>query len=213
MSNISIIKNNVPIYGDPKSEEHLKTVFKFYVAKLLSMKPENESEIDNALPVILDECRRMSINEVALMFTLYADNKLDIEPKTNYFNRVLVGHVRSAYRRYLKSKPQVQKDTYDKELQDYHSAITYFDSWAHNTPEIPYDMSWLYEYLIHTKKVMPEPVKSKRIFAYNNFKEEYGDRFDDETIKGLAKASLVKSWFHTLILKKTTLETILKENN
>ena len=48
----------------------------------------------------------MGFAEIQKMFEMYADSKLDIEPKANYFDRVLLGKIVAEYRKYNMRKPK-----------------------------------------------------------------------------------------------------------
>ena len=206
MANIAIPKGKVPLYAETQNNlTNYATLLKALISTLLIIKddPQKEKSLDLAIHFLLDDMRRGKIEDVFKMVKMYADNKLDIEPRENHFNRVVAGHVIASYKRYLRTMPK-ETNEYDKDLHDQLNVIAFYDDWVQRKREIPIEMAWLYEYFVITKKCMPEPLASRRKFAYELFldqltktpyetKEEYNQRVIDNS-----KLDLVANWLNKI---------------
>ena len=72
-----------------------------WVSRLLSLTGETSADrLEVALPAIKTQCIGMGFSEVKKMFEMYADGKLNIEPRANYFDRILLGNIVSSYKSY-----------------------------------------------------------------------------------------------------------------
>ena len=72
-----------------------------WVSRLLSLTGETSADrLEVALPAIRTQCIGMGFPEVKKMFEMYVDGKLKIEPRANYFDRILLGNIVSSYKRY-----------------------------------------------------------------------------------------------------------------
>ena len=59
-----------------------------------------------ALPAIKEQCIGMGFVEIKKMFEMYVDGKFAIEPRTNFFDRILFGKIVAEYRKYNMRKPK-----------------------------------------------------------------------------------------------------------
>ena len=110
---VAILEKRLPLRNYPEKEVDnlLSTVFKFWLAKLLSIKSDNEDKLDNALPAIKKHFWSLGINEVKKAFEMYSDGELSIKPVPNYFDRILVGQIFKEYKA-QKQKPVKRYDNY-----------------------------------------------------------------------------------------------------
>ena len=108
---LAVLENKLPLRAYPESQldKVLGTVFKFWLANLLSIKADNEEKLDNAMPAIKKHFWSLGMDEVKKAFEKYADGELSIKPVSNYFDRILVGQIFNEYRqsRPIKTKPVV----------------------------------------------------------------------------------------------------------
>ncbi len=197
MSNeLTVLDNKMPLrgYPEPKLDEALKTVFKFWLAKLLSIKAENEEKLDSALPAIKTHFWSLGMNDVKKAFEMYADGQLSTKPRSNHIDRILVGQI---FNDYKMSQRQVNKPTaeFDKDAQDFLYCVTAFDYFNQNTA-LPEAAVWLYEYL--TEKGILSVSKREKQRAYNLALEKYENK-DMATLK--SKLWLVEHYFSTLLAK------------
>ena len=97
---LAILDSNLPLRAYPKGklDEALNTQFKFWLANLLSIKADNEAKLDLAIPMIKDLFWSLGISEVKKAFEMYALGKLNLEPKSNYLDIVLVGQIFKEYK-------------------------------------------------------------------------------------------------------------------
>jgi len=106
---IAILDNKLPIkaYPEQKLEEILKTVFKFWLSSLLSIKADNEEKLDLSLVAVKKHFWSLGINEIKIAFEMYADGQLTTKPISNHIDRILVGQIFNEYRQ---QKPVVKKE-------------------------------------------------------------------------------------------------------
>ena len=104
---LSVLEKKMPLRNYPEKviDDVLTTVFKFWLANLLSIKADNEEKLDNALSSIKKHFWSLGIDEVKKAFEMYADGELSIKPIPNYFDRILVGQIFQEYRQ-LRTKPK-----------------------------------------------------------------------------------------------------------
>ena len=60
---------------------------------------------------------------------MYADGKLDIEPVTNYFDRVLLGKIVKSYRSYMNRTKTTFQSLKAKKQKDNKEIIFYFEEY------------------------------------------------------------------------------------
>ena len=97
---LAILDNKLPLraYPEKKLNEILNTSFKFWLANLLSIKADNEQKLDLAIPIIKDLFWSLGLNETKKAFEMYALGKLNLIPKSNYMDIVLVGQIFNEYK-------------------------------------------------------------------------------------------------------------------
>ena len=101
MGNLTTLERNLPLRAYPEQELNnlIVTVLMPYISKLLSLKDETSAErLEMALPAIKEQCISMGFSDIKKMFDMYADSKLSIEPRTNFFDRILFGKIVIEYR-------------------------------------------------------------------------------------------------------------------
>lgn len=151
---LQTIEKNLPLRGYPKEstevDDTLKTVFKYWLANLLSIKADNEKKLDSALPAIKKHFWSLGFTEIKKAFEMYADGELKTKPIPNYFDRILVGQIFNEYRQ---QKPVIKKtlpmpEPTQKEKDDliYHGLITCFDEFIQKG-NIINGYTWVYDHL------------------------------------------------------------------
>ena len=110
---LTTLDNKLPLRAYPEQtlDKFLKTEFKFWLARLLSIKSDNEQKVNDAFPAIKKHFWSLGMHEVKKAFEMYADNELGIQPIANYFDRILVGQIFAAYKQ-QKTKKQMKYDNY-----------------------------------------------------------------------------------------------------
>jgi hypothetical protein len=94
--NLQVFERKLPLRAYPKKDldKILITVFVPWLCKLLSLKDEVSADrLEMALPAIKTQCIGMGFEEVKKMFESYVDGDLPLEPRTNFFDRVLLGKI------------------------------------------------------------------------------------------------------------------------
>ena len=94
--NLQVFERKLPLRAYPKKDLNkiLITVFVPWLCKLLSLKDEVSADrLEMALPAIRTQCIGMGFDEVKKMFESYVDGGLPLEPRTNFFDRVLLGKI------------------------------------------------------------------------------------------------------------------------
>ncbi|MCP4987993.1 MAG: hypothetical protein GY928_18660 [Colwellia sp.] len=193
---LTVLDNKMPLrgYPEPKLDEALKTVFKFWLSRLLSIKADNEEKLDSALPAIKTHFWSLGMNDVKKAFEMYADGQLSTKPRSNHIDRILVGQIFNDYKMHNR---QVNKPTteFDKEAQDFMYCITAFDYFQQNTA-LPEQAVWLYEYL--TEKDVLNVSDKQKLKSYKSALGKY-QNVDVATLK--SKLWLVEHFFSTLLAK------------
>jgi hypothetical protein len=94
--NLAVFERKLPLRAYPEKDLNkiLITVFVPWLCKLLSLKDEVSADrLEMALPAIKVQCIGMGFDEVKKMFESYVDGHLPLEPRTNFFDRVLLGKI------------------------------------------------------------------------------------------------------------------------
>ena len=119
MTKLTTSKKTIPLRQIPEEElnKAILTVLMPRISRLLSLTDKTSAErLEIALPAIKDHCLGMGFKEIQKMFELYVDGKLDVEPISNYFDRILLGKIVKSYRSYkLRLKPKIIKSMTDNE--------------------------------------------------------------------------------------------------
>ena len=209
---LEVLNNTIPVKAIPEEKLNtiVLTVFSDWLCGLLSLLGETSAErLEFALPAIKEHCWSMGFDEIKKMFEMYADNKLNIEPIPNYFDRILFGKIVNAYKQQKKveapQKSPEEKEREYKALQDQHYVITLFDYWVqHNN--VPTDCHWVYTYLEERLEDFRFSDKEK-ISLYNKGKEQ--KTLTDEEIKEKCKRILLMRYFAQLHAKGKHIKDIV----
>ena len=128
MTKLSILERTIPLRAIPENDLNTALIMNFapWLSKLLSLKNQTSADrLEMVLPAIKEQCIGMGFIEIKKMFEMYVDGKFAIEPKTNFFDRILFGKIVSEYRKYKirnskQIKPQVLQisDQEKKEIDD-----------------------------------------------------------------------------------------------
>lgn len=96
---LAILKTSIPIKAIPEdSLDKLFDAFCLFITDLLTLKGDSARKLIQTLPAIKKHCWSMGFEEVVKMFTMYADGELNLQPRSNYLDRVLVGQIFNAYK-------------------------------------------------------------------------------------------------------------------
>ena len=118
---------NLPLRAYQKKQlENQIEALQAWLTNLLGLSGvESAKRLVIASEALKEQCIGMGFAEIQKMFEMYADSKLDIEPKTNYFDRVLLGKIVAEYRKYNMRKPKPKQhqipqisDQEKKEIDD-----------------------------------------------------------------------------------------------
>ena len=116
---------NLPLRAYQKEQlENQIEALQAWLTNLLGLSGvESAKRLVIASEALKEQCIGMGFAEIQKMFEMYADSKLDIEPKTNYFDRVLLGKIVAEYRKYNMRKPKQHQipeisDQEKKEIDD-----------------------------------------------------------------------------------------------
>ena len=197
MTKLTTSKKTIPLRQIP--EEELNTViFRALmprISRLLSLTDKTSAErLEIALPAIKEHCLGMGFEEIQKMFELYVDGKLDVEPISNYFDRILLGKIVKSYRSYkLRLKPKINPEMLKKE-KDAIDIIMLFDNFVQFN-KINEDFEWVYIYLNEKGILIPDDDLKKRKYLIfldvsNNHKK---------LAKTKAKISILEDYFRRLI--------------
>ncbi len=211
--------SNMPIKAIPKTTlERFELPFMNYLSTLLNLKEDNAENLEMCVPVILDMNRQYNFEQIKQMFELYVDSRLNIEPISNYIDRILIGKIKAGYTDYLKksgaknNKP-LRIDKNGKELNyeqsfkrdsDIIQACEWFDSYIH-LEHLKENAVWVYDFLIHEKIIQVTDEEKKAV--YLEFKNETTTK--DQAVKK-SKLKILKGYFNFLKSKQLTLHSVLK---
>ena len=126
MTKLSVLERTIPLRAIPEKDLNTALIMNFapWLSKLLSLKDKTSADrLEMALPAIKEQCIGMGFVEIKKMFEMYVDGKLAIEPKTNFFDRILFGKIVAEYRKYNMRKPKQPQipeisDQEKKEIDD-----------------------------------------------------------------------------------------------
>lgn len=178
------------------SEQELNTIiitqFSVWLANLLSLTDEVSAErLKTALPAVKEHCWSMGFDEIKRMFEMYADNKLNIEPIPNYFDRILFGKIVTAYKQQkpvIKKTIQMPEPTQEeKDLLIYEGLVFCYDNWV-QTKEIIEGHVWIHDHLMELNLLEFTKDESKIMWnkAKNNVLLKSKD-MDYETAKDVVR--------------------------
>jgi len=211
--------SNMPIKAIPKTTlERFELPFMNYLSTLLNLKEDNAENLEMCVPVILDMNRLYNFQQIKQMFELYADSKLNIQPISNYIDRILIGKIKASYTDYLKksshinNKPKkvdkngkelTQEESYKREC-DIIQACEWFDSYIH-LEHLKDNAVWVYDFLIHEKIIQVTDHEKKSIYL-----EIKSESMSKEQAVLRSKLTLLKGYFNFLKSKQLTLHSVLK---
>jgi len=202
MNNLpAVFEKNLPLraYVEQDLNKHLIMDFMPWLCKLLSLTDEvSANRLEMALPAIRTQCISMGFSEIKKMFELYADSKLDVLPKSNYFDRVLLGQIVKSYIKH-KNTLNIKKvdPNSEKEERDYVFTTMLFDDFKQSN-NIHENFYWVYTYL-ESKEILKVDEKLKRR-KYNIFLDKNGGDKEKAIIQ--SKISLLEDFFNRLIHKE-----------
>jgi hypothetical protein len=215
---LAILDKNLPVkaYPEEKLNEVILMHFTPWLAGLLSLTGETSIErLKIALPAIKEHCWSLGFDEIVKMFQMYADNKLNIEPIPNYFDRILFGKIAAAYKQQRPVKkpniviPEISEG--DKLIREQQGVLRCYDEYQ-ETFIVDYGYSWVYDWL-DEKKLLNISVGDKRhemVIArkqekskvdrtkvgYKNVIEMIEDK-NSQRVINQAKRNLLKKFFDT----------------
>lgn len=206
MSNELIIKHpNLPLKAyAPDALEKEMDKFMLWINNLLGLRGEESAKrMVLALPAIQKHFYSLGFAEITKAFEMYADGELSIQPRTNYFDRILVGQIFNDYKMYKRQKNPKTMD-YDKENSDFLYCVQAFDYFVQNGA-LPEQAAWLYEYLTDHKGILSVSKREKHT-SYNLALDKYENK-DVAILK--SKIWLVERYFNNLITKQQHIKTEL----
>lgn len=206
MSKLAKIESTIPIKAIPEEELNriILTDFLTWLSRLLSLTDEVSAErLEVALPAIKEHCWSMGFAEIKKMFEMYIDNKLSLTPKTNYFDRALLGQIVDAYKQ-VKPKKEFNEKQW-KMNQDIIDAISHFDYFLHNK-RLDTNSSWVFVYLEERGLLKVNP--RQRQYAWNRAKEQLPNAKKEEQIQK-AQRYLLRQYFEKLQTKGKHLKDLL----
>lgn len=211
--------SNMPIKAIPKPMlERFELPFMNYLSTLLNLKEDNAENLELCVPVILDMNRLYTFEQIKKMFELYVDSRLNVQPISNYIDRILIGKIKAGYTDYLKksnhlnTKPKkvdkngkelTQEESYKRE-SDIIQACEWFESYLH-LERLQDNAVWVYDFLIYEKIIQVTDEEKKAIFL--EIKTENVSK-DEAVLK--SKLTLLKGYFNFLKSKQLTLHSVLK---
>ena len=195
------LEHPIPIKAIPEDKLNAILIGQFseWISNLLSLTDRQSMErLEYALPSIKELCWSMGLNEIKKMFEMYADGKLNIEPRSNYFNRILVGSIFKAYKEIkpIKHKKETVEISDDEKAKNaYMNIIISFDNYKQ---QMIMDRSdWVvYDELVSRGILKPSRKQKKTV--YKNIRKNYTDL----TIGGAvnkSKTVILEGYYQELI--------------
>lgn len=159
---------------------------------------ESAKRLVIATEALKEQCIGMGFQEIKKMFEMYADNKLNIEPRTNYFDRILLGKIVKEYRKTKNQIPKKVNLDEEKAEKDILYIIHIFDYYIEKNKLID-DWEWVYIYLESKGIHKFDKDQKKKKFNHYSKKEIQGEKLKEETVIKLSRISLLKDYFDNLI--------------
>jgi hypothetical protein len=99
---------NLPLRAYQKEQlENQIEALQVWLTNLLGLSGvESAKRLVIASEALKKQCIGMGFAEIKKMFEMYVDGKFAIEPKTNFFDRILFGKIVAEYRKYNMRKPK-----------------------------------------------------------------------------------------------------------
>ena len=149
----------------------------------------------------------MGFPEIKNMFEMYVDGKLDVEPLPNHLDRIQLGKIANAYRKYKKVKPQkktLEEQDKEKAIEDQHYVITLFDYYIQNNT-VPNDCQWVYIYLEERLTDFKfNPMEKRTLFKLGK-----DQKLTNEEAKDKAKRHLIMRYFDRLHAKDKHIKDLI----
>lgn len=205
-TDLTVLDNNLKLlaYPEKQLDTILATQFKFWLSNLLQIKADKEDAMNNAIEIIKKKFWSLGLSDVKEAFEMYALGELDLKPRSNHIDVILVGQIFNAYKKQQRTKNEPFDEDVYKAEQDKLYAIQAFEYYE-GSNKLPEESVWLYSYLEDTLGVFKFDENLKREYykkhLENNTKE-------DAVIK--AKIDLLKACFDEFIKKGTNIKTYLK---
>lgn len=176
---LAIIDNKLPLkaYPEQKIDEVLNTIFKFWLANLLSIKADNEQKLDLALTAVKKHFWSLGLNEVKKAFEMYAYGQLRTKPVSNHIDIILVGTIFNEYKEQKvvpKKEPNPIKDVEEvTNIQLYKFFKAYFITGLVNDCYVESAYKWLDEngFLELTKEEKLKYMEDAEVMIIINKKE------------------------------------------
>ena len=230
---LAVIDSQLPLkaYPEQKIDEVLRTVFKFWLASLLSIKADNEDKLDLALPYIKKHFWSLGLNEVKKSFEMYANSELTIKPISNHIDVILVGQI---FKEYRERKPIIKKEIVmpeptqeEKDLLIYEGVLNCFEEFKH-TKKIINGYVWVYDHLSeigilkysNDEKKKQMPIAKERLIRenkeymglndYKQFTNDLENKRADQAVINTAKKMLLERYFLKLLANEKHIKNELK---
>jgi hypothetical protein len=204
---LTIFDKSIPIKAIPEKslDQMLQTQFMYWLSNLLSLKADSEEKVLNALPAIKKHFWSLGMPEVKRAFELYADGELRTQPRSNYFDRILVGQIFKEYRD-IKNKPKKVNEEEYKDIQDMAAAENHFEHYRQGG-NIHEQEIWLYDYIFDFKNVVDVKKEDKMEVYKKCLKQCKGQK---EMAIRQSKRDLLHELFDNLINKGLHLKNLWK---
>jgi len=185
-----------------------KNTFVEWVSNLLSLYDrQSVDRLEYAVPAIIKLCWSMGMPEIIKMFEMYADNELGLQPRSNYFDRILVGNIFNAYKAIEKSRV-VKKEVEPLEISEddkrnyaYANCIISFDNYKQE--RIMDKSDWTVYDELDSRKLL-DFTKKEKLEALEIVKEKYKKDFVER-----AKILLLERLYQKLITKGKHIKELL----
>ena len=192
-------------------QQFLDTPFKFWLSNLINVSSDKEGALDEAMNGIKEHCWGMNLLEIKKMLELYVDGKLHMEPRSNYFDRIVLVKIVDNYKK-LYSKPvekhkELPVSTEDKEFIAYVNCIMSFDDYKQNSIMSKYDWT-VYDHL--DEKGIINYSEKERKETFNIMRENFPHKSRENCIKS-SKKILLKRFYDQLITKNKHIKQLLKQ--
>lgn len=204
MDKLAVLQQTVPLKAIINVDEILESVFAERITDLLSLKADSARALVQSLPAVKKHCWGMGFKEMMDMFTKYADGELEIKPRSNYFDRVLVGQIVESYKKENRKKvvKKIDEVEYKSDFDTYNTIIA-FDQYVQEG-KIDWAFYWIFDYL-----------EFKNVVKFTNKqKQQKWDvtktlAKDKNTRTELTKKMLVEDYFGRLVSKEQHIKDLL----
>jgi len=203
---------NVPLRSIPEQELNTIVLTKFmpWVIDLLSLTGEKSADrLEVALPALKTHCWSMGFDEIKKMFEMYADGKLSMQPKSNYFDRILLGQIFNDYKKQLPSHKNPKPETYisddEKEFLWITFIVNCFEQYKHDGKMLT-GFTEVYKHFYEFDKFPKHDTEfreQKRSLAIEQLKKEHKKDYSENSIAIKCKEIILGEWFDKLIKSKT----------